>query len=90
MVKSLFDQLNDIVAVCRDPGILERRQKVWGLRFQLAVTKVVYASLGAFAETGMSLADACKHASEQSQRSTDQLIADIEAIDKPMPEGKTS
>ena len=75
--------LDDLLAIMRDLGILERRQKAASYKFAAAVANTILLALEAAAKDGMGLEQACREAREGIAKVSEKMGADIEAIDKP-------
>lgn len=70
-----------------DPGILERRRKAEHVRHTVLLALAILKPLRAALKGGMDIEEAIDSTIESFKTAGDEMVRDLEAIDKPMPEG---
>lgn len=84
-MSDFFKGIDEMLAICRDPGILERRSKIDTIKLMGLTAELILGPLVMAAENGEDWKTAIAHVRSAIVEEVARYVADLEAIDKPMP-----
>lgn len=82
---SFFKEFDELFAMVKDPGIMERKRKIATLTMGAWIADMILAPLAVAASEGRTLQDAVETVHTTLKKVVAEMIRDLEAIDKPMP-----
>lgn len=82
---SFFKEFDELFAMVKDPGIMERKRKIATLTMGAWIADMILAPLAVAASEGRTFQDSVETVHTTLKKVVAEMIRDLEAIDKPMP-----